>query len=682
MHLGDGLVVKVVVGAVVGAVHQLHDVGHEGGVVRIGLEARSEDGDEVFAGSDLAVGEDALDGGLGLHVVLDLGVILGAGTGDGLGDGVIHGDDVVSLELSFAVEVDGRLEVVHEQAALRLAAQLLDDRRQVVIQILGVVAAEIDHILTLVVQDGGLLVHALGGTRIELQTLVLEGEKAVHLRLEQGGILPVLIDFAVQQGGTMDEQVLGSGSRADGIRFPPVRKGGIIVFLLVVLLVVGEVLDAFCTVCTILSLGRCVLAHEGCHGGQEDEGQLFHIALEFVIKLLVLRFPEPDVEDVESDVESKVFLFDKGGSETPLSEVQCKGDAIVSLVHRKRHAEGDAGRGQILPVHLVIGLVHVGSEPVGAALQIVADVVPVGGEFEARPERLSLGCIKGIGTVVAETADSVEVAAGPVAAEVIELHRPFVTLGIGETHAELVAQGDVIIVQGMRTEVHFRDVAVFDGVTGHLRLEAVGGAEGHLARADGLLILKAELGRMGPDLQGVAEGLAAVAGVAEGTGGVLADGTEIQVILRADGKAVPQEGGSPEEELVKTAVTGRAIGTVAGITDALLARSDRVQVRHRETRVAERLDAHHERGLAPHREGDDEIVDIQDGSCTLQITLSEQGSLSRKTEIRHEGQGVPRRDGSRIHRVDEPLVARGDAHAAHGGVESGSCGMEVTHTIY
>ena len=182
-------------------------------------------------------------------------------------------DHVIGLELAVAVQVDRRLEVVHQQAALRLAAQFLDDGREVVIQILGVVGAEVDHILALVVQDGRLLVHALGGTRIELEALVLELEEAVHLRAEEGGVLAVLVDLAVQEGGTVDEQVLGRG--------PPVREGGIIILLLVVLLIVGEVLDALSAVRTILSLGRRVLAHEGCHDGQEDEGQSFHIALEF-----------------------------------------------------------------------------------------------------------------------------------------------------------------------------------------------------------------------------------------------------------------------------------------------------------------------------------------------------------------------------------------------------------------
>ena len=281
MHLGDGLEVEVVVGAVLSAVHELHDVRDDGHVGRIGLEARGEDGDEVVAGSDLAVGEHALDGGLGLEVVLRLGVALRGGGTNSFGNGVIHVDDVVGLELAVAVQVDRRLEVVHQQAALRLAAQFLDDGREVVIQILGIVGAEVDHVLALVVQDGRLLVHALRGTRIELEALVLQLEEAVHLRAEEGGVLAVLVDLAVQEGGTVDEQVLGRGSRADGIRFPPVREGGIIILLLVVLLIVGEVLDALSAVRTILSLGRRVLAHEGCHDGQEDEGQSFHIALEF-----------------------------------------------------------------------------------------------------------------------------------------------------------------------------------------------------------------------------------------------------------------------------------------------------------------------------------------------------------------------------------------------------------------
>ena len=66
----------------------------------------------------------------------------------------------------------------------------------------------------------------------------------------------------------------------------------------------------------------------------------------------------------------------------------------------------------------------------------------------------------------------------------------------------------------------------------------------------------------------------------------------------------------------------------------------------------------------------------------IELTFLEQGELAGQAEISHEGQGVAGGGGSRVHRVHEPLVARGDAHAAHRGVESGSGGVEVSDAIY
>ena len=54
VHVGDGIEVEVVAGAVVGDAHHPHDVVHEVEVVGIGLKTRGEEGDEVLAGSDLA----------------------------------------------------------------------------------------------------------------------------------------------------------------------------------------------------------------------------------------------------------------------------------------------------------------------------------------------------------------------------------------------------------------------------------------------------------------------------------------------------------------------------------------------------------------------------------------------------------------------------------------------------
>jgi hypothetical protein len=69
----------------------------------------------------------------------------------------------------------------------------------------------------------------------------------------------------------MNEHILGSGSRADAVRFPPVREGSIIILLLVVLLVIIQVLDAFCAVGTIFTLGEKVSAGNYCTCSDEDE---------------------------------------------------------------------------------------------------------------------------------------------------------------------------------------------------------------------------------------------------------------------------------------------------------------------------------------------------------------------------------------------------------------------------
>ena len=77
-----------------------------------------------------------------------------------------------------------------------------------------------------------------------------------------------------------------------------------------------------------------------------------------------------------------------------------------------------------------------------------------------------------------------------------------------------------------------------------------------------------------------------------------------------------------------------------------------------------------------------EFVDIEQGLGSPQVVLGKQGGFAGESEIGHEGQGVARCRGSRVHRVDEPLVAGGNPDTAHRGVIGGSGGMKVSHTIH
>ena len=119
--------------------------------------------------------------------------------------------------------------------------------------------------LTLVVQDGN-TVLGIGG-----HALILKGEDGVHDGVAGSGILGLVVQTG-HKGGTVNEHILGCRSGANGISFAPVRQGRVIIFLLVVLLIIGEIQYAVRTVFAMAetgALGKGVLTHEG-QGGEDN----------------------------------------------------------------------------------------------------------------------------------------------------------------------------------------------------------------------------------------------------------------------------------------------------------------------------------------------------------------------------------------------------------------------------
>ena len=94
----------------------------------------------------------------------------------------------------------------------------------------------------------------------------MQGQERVHESVPVGGIVLVLHDELAHQSGAFDKHVLACGGRAELIGLPPVGSGLVICLLLVILLVIGEVLDAFRAVRTPLALGEYIRTadHHGC----------------------------------------------------------------------------------------------------------------------------------------------------------------------------------------------------------------------------------------------------------------------------------------------------------------------------------------------------------------------------------------------------------------------------------
>ena len=250
VHGGSGLEVEVVVLAVLGDGQHLHDVLREIEVVRIGVEARGEEPDELVAAGNLTADEQAFEVGTYLLVLLHFLGALGLCLIE-VGDvALIAVDDVLGAELAGFVKLDGALEVEQEERGLGVRLVVLDYFVEGLVQALGIVLYVVCEILTHVVERGHRILGIRGGAvPVQLQQGVDEG---VAVRLVAG----VLGDDPAEEGGAVQKHVLARRGRAQVIGLAPVGQGVVVRFLLVVLLIVRQVLDAFSAVLSILSLCR------------------------------------------------------------------------------------------------------------------------------------------------------------------------------------------------------------------------------------------------------------------------------------------------------------------------------------------------------------------------------------------------------------------------------------------
>ena len=111
MEGGGCIEIEIVVGAVIGCAHHLHDIGNQGDIIAGCSISRSIDLDDLLAACNLAGHEEAL------HVILDfLKFFLGIGIGrnGSLEKGhvvLVDIDDVISLKLGILIELHGSIEV-------------------------------------------------------------------------------------------------------------------------------------------------------------------------------------------------------------------------------------------------------------------------------------------------------------------------------------------------------------------------------------------------------------------------------------------------------------------------------------------------------------------------------------------------------------------------------------------
>ena len=260
VHPGGCLQIEVVVLAVLGDGEHLDDVLHEVEVVGSRVEAGLEQGDEIVAAGDLTADEQGLEVGTNLLHVLCLGAGLGLRVLEVGQIVLVAGDDVFRTELTGFVQADGRLQVEEEQAGLGGRAVGLDDLGELLVQARRVVLYVVGKVLALVVEGGDGVLGPCGGTGL------VDGHERVDEGCPIDRILGVAADEHAHEGGAVDEHGLVGRGRADPIGLAPVGHCVVVCLLLEVFFVVGEVLDAFRTVLSVLSLSKSAAA-EGEHQG-------------------------------------------------------------------------------------------------------------------------------------------------------------------------------------------------------------------------------------------------------------------------------------------------------------------------------------------------------------------------------------------------------------------------------
>ena len=145
---------------------------------------------------------------------------------------------------------------------------------ETVIQSLRVILYIVDHVKAHVVHGSD------GIFRIVLGTCPVDGNKRVHKCILIDGILAVLADKVSHEGGTVYEHCLIGCRRTETICLSPVRESVIVVFLLIIFVVIGQILDTFSTVSTVLPL--CGSHARPCQHEYDREKQkniFFHIAI-------------------------------------------------------------------------------------------------------------------------------------------------------------------------------------------------------------------------------------------------------------------------------------------------------------------------------------------------------------------------------------------------------------------
>ena len=80
-----------------------------------------------------------------------------------------------------------------------------------------------------------------------------------------------------------------------------------------------------------------------------------------------------------------------------------------------------------------------------------------------------------------------------------------------------------------------------------------------------------------------------------------------------------------------------------------------------------------------HGEGNDEIIDIENGIGGPLAAFLKNGNAAVQAQVRHKGKGVSRGDRCRIHDINEPVTAGSYAYATHAPVPCRSALVQLPH---
>ena len=183
MHRGDSLEIKIVGEAILSAVHEFDNSCNKSLIVRILLEAGTEDGNDIIAACHLAVCKDRLKISLDRSILSSLFVVLCNRIIDAVDNFVVICYYVVSGKSPFFVKFDRRLEIIYKKAGSCFCTDFLNDIVEILIYELGIILFVLDNIITLVVENGYFVF------RICCKPLVLKRDNSICNGCSRGRIL-------------------------------------------------------------------------------------------------------------------------------------------------------------------------------------------------------------------------------------------------------------------------------------------------------------------------------------------------------------------------------------------------------------------------------------------------------------------------------------------------------------